>query len=1237
MLRKRGRARSGTSTGVATVLSVLAGQSFSYLEGKTTGYVVGTVSATDPIAVTGFRFGATSTATSADGFFTISSAGVITLTAAGAAANAASNDYETAPNTFSPTVQAGNALAQWSTAVAVTINVLDVDDVAPVVTASQSFNYAENKTVGYVVGTVAATDNVGVTGFRFTSTATATSSDGFYSISSAGVVTLTAAGVAGAANDYETVPNAFTHSVQARDAAGNWSTGVNVTFNVTDVAEVSTMPVGMNLAGPNNYNGTIVFKNLMQTMNGWTRQVGSGSFTSDQGTISATVGTDEFTTQVIDWNLVGTVRPTGSYTVLNPAGATVGISADTSTTGVSGGFSTATSFTFTYTGGPLLVRVRGSLSKASGPLVIVKTSDLAAYQAGNIWAPEFLSFTSAMGLSNTRFMEFSGASGSMEVNWTDRSRPDSITGYSFVSGGLPWEWLIDLANRLNIDPWICVPARASNAYLDSLFALWHNGTGLIATPGVGNVGAGGLSTSRKLWVENCNEVWNNAPPYTAGWNWYNFYNHPKYDVTIAPATSTTVVTWTACPVTGTSVHTFTTAANRAAGLGDGEGNFWIASFGGELYWEKTGTNTGFFRYPANSGGTPVAFPVGSWGNIALKVAITSEAAQNNDSAFGLQTVNIWTRAATQMGGTTRLKRVMGAMAAVPAIAAARLAVTGGAANCDATAFAPYFMGEEVIGYVDRASGSLTPKVYASQDGTFYVNIYAGGTAQPSEEALMAGTGALHSQVYPYTLNASGLPHTLTAKTGLTNLTNYEVFESFKSNDPLNLGVITTLHATVSPNATPSTAVIYDTTANQKLRNIIHQTTYGLPALTGHKAVIAASGNPAIIPVAYEDGNHLDSHYETPELKTWLYGTYLESADYVDAMSHHLNQMAANGLMLDNWYEDVHGGSFSIANSHVDTTDPRYVKFVALAGGVPRLTQVTASNITPTGITAAPTYPYTVASLPGSLSYQIVSGNLKGNYDISGTTLRMVNGNGVNFGVNNTVRLYIRATDNLTSAIFQADFSTGPANEWESGAIFYFDSIADSSATAMNPSVGSAMAKAGGPDATVSGGLWTAPGGSGTDYNANPAMTASLSFASNWMLEIVLNKGTLTGGFNIPVFRIGGSAYLQIGTWGGDTSVSCQISNGTSDVFCDIAWDATTHAFWYAFDVGTGLITFGKDQTTIGTQAAPAGGWPASMAGYVQYQGRGAKWGTTQVVQQAGLTVTQAKAVVAKLQTKHSIP
>ena len=116
------------------------------------------------------------------------------------------------------------------------------DTTAPVVTASQSFNYQENRSAGTVVATVAATDAVGVTGFRFGATGTNTSADGYYTIASNGQVSITAAGVAAgvANNDYEVAPNSFSYTIEAGDAAGNWSSAVSVSLNVTNVDETPT-------------------------------------------------------------------------------------------------------------------------------------------------------------------------------------------------------------------------------------------------------------------------------------------------------------------------------------------------------------------------------------------------------------------------------------------------------------------------------------------------------------------------------------------------------------------------------------------------------------------------------------------------------------------------------------------------------------------------------------------------------------------------------------------------------------------------------------------------------------------------------------------------------------------------------------------------------------------------------------------------------------------------------------
>lgn len=131
------------------------------------------------------------------------------------------------------------AVAASSTVV---ISDTTTDIVAPVVAAAQTFTYAENQAAGAVLGTVAATDATGVTGFAITSGDAA----GLFAIDAAGNITQTAAGAAltAASNDFEATPNAFTLGVTATDAAGNVSAVTNVTLNVTDVDDRAPVITG---------------------------------------------------------------------------------------------------------------------------------------------------------------------------------------------------------------------------------------------------------------------------------------------------------------------------------------------------------------------------------------------------------------------------------------------------------------------------------------------------------------------------------------------------------------------------------------------------------------------------------------------------------------------------------------------------------------------------------------------------------------------------------------------------------------------------------------------------------------------------------------------------------------------------------------------------------------------------------------------------------------------------------
>ncbi|AFZ42603.1 Cadherin [Halothece sp. PCC 7418] len=104
----------------------------------------------------------------------------------------------------------------------------DLDTEIPVISVDQNFYFPENQSAGFEIGTVAASDNEGVTSYAIAQG----NEGGFFNINTNGVITLTEAGVNSAANDFETTPNTFRLGITASDAAVNTSDEVDVTVNL---------------------------------------------------------------------------------------------------------------------------------------------------------------------------------------------------------------------------------------------------------------------------------------------------------------------------------------------------------------------------------------------------------------------------------------------------------------------------------------------------------------------------------------------------------------------------------------------------------------------------------------------------------------------------------------------------------------------------------------------------------------------------------------------------------------------------------------------------------------------------------------------------------------------------------------------------------------------------------------------------------------------------------------------
>ena len=100
-----------------------------------------------------------------------------------------------------------------------------------------------------------------------------------------------------------------------------------------------------------------------------------------------------------------------------------------------------------------------------------------------------------------RFMNWGGAMDGSKVKWSKRTKKNA---FSQQAGGMAYEWMIELCNMLNQDPWICCPYMADEEYQRELAKFIQ----------------AQLKPGLKVYIEWSNEMWNGFAPtlynYSAG-------------------------------------------------------------------------------------------------------------------------------------------------------------------------------------------------------------------------------------------------------------------------------------------------------------------------------------------------------------------------------------------------------------------------------------------------------------------------------------------------------------------------------------------------------------------------------------------------------------------------------------------------------------------------------------------------------------------------------------------------
>ncbi len=93
------------------------------------------------------------------------------------------------------------------------------------------------------------------------------------------------------------------------------------------------------------------------------------------------------------------------------------------------------------------------------------------------------------GVTCLRFMDWMHTNGSKIAKWSDRPQMDDAT---FSRKGVAAECMVDLADRLQADPWFCMPHLADDDYIRNFAKVVKEK----------------LDPNRKVYIEYSNEVWN---------------------------------------------------------------------------------------------------------------------------------------------------------------------------------------------------------------------------------------------------------------------------------------------------------------------------------------------------------------------------------------------------------------------------------------------------------------------------------------------------------------------------------------------------------------------------------------------------------------------------------------------------------------------------------------------------------------------------------------------------------
>lgn len=285
----------------------------------------------------------------------------------------------------------------------------------------------------------------------------------------------------------------YSFAVEAVDLAGNVS-GLSIPQVVSttahSLADIPSMPVGMNLPSLNYYSTSIIFTDVMTTAGDMFTFYDGGPWNSEQ--INSIPRDSMGYPKKVPYLAGGQNQKvrflinnfySGRYRILYEGEGNLTI----------GGVGSETSDGKLYVnlngaGGHVWVNINQSVEGNHIRNIRIVPEEYEDSETIPTFIPEFIE--GLRPFHALRYMDWTHTNNSDQKEWDNRPSKKWYTQGG--SKGICMEYGIELANQLDADAWVCVPHQATDNYIRNMAILWRDF----------------LDPDQKVYVEYSNEIWN---------------------------------------------------------------------------------------------------------------------------------------------------------------------------------------------------------------------------------------------------------------------------------------------------------------------------------------------------------------------------------------------------------------------------------------------------------------------------------------------------------------------------------------------------------------------------------------------------------------------------------------------------------------------------------------------------------------------------------------------------------